>query len=84
MKGLDFSYYHYRTKGKAEIDLILQGRFGLIPVEIKAGGKIRGQQVQTLKDFIAAHDCPYGLMIYSGNEVYRLTENIYAIPAQCL
>jgi predicted AAA+ superfamily ATPase len=32
--GTGFDYY-YRTGGGAEVDLILEGDFGLIPVEIK-------------------------------------------------
>jgi hypothetical protein len=33
--GIAFEAYHYRTRGVAEIDLILEGDFGLLPIEIK-------------------------------------------------
>ena len=32
--GVGFDYYYYRTGGGAEVDLILEGEFGLIPIEI--------------------------------------------------
>ena len=40
-----WDYYYYRTKNGAEIDLILEGSFGLLPIEIKFGQKT------TLKQF---------------------------------
>jgi len=32
-QGIAYNYYHYRTGGGAEIDLILEGEFGLLPIE---------------------------------------------------
>jgi len=31
------SPYFYRTQNKAEIDLVLEGKFGIVPIEIKSG-----------------------------------------------
>ena len=33
--GLSYDYYHYRTGGGAEVDMVLEGEFGLLPIEIK-------------------------------------------------
>lgn len=37
--GIDF--YFYITRDKSEIDLIIDAPFGLIPIEIKLGHKIK-------------------------------------------
>jgi len=34
------NYRYYRTRGGAEIDLILEGQFGVLPIEIKLGKTI--------------------------------------------
>lgn len=74
-------YYYYRTHNQAEIDLILETDFGLIPVEIKAGSVTPKKQITTLENFVKEHNCRYGLVINNGDQVYRLSESIYQLPA---
>ncbi|MDP6179380.1 MAG: hypothetical protein QGG48_05760 [Desulfatiglandales bacterium] len=33
--GAGSGYYYYRAGGGAEVDLVLEGEFGLIPIEMK-------------------------------------------------
>lgn len=73
--------YYYRTRNQAEIDLILETNMGLIPVEIKSGSVTRKKQLQTLTTFIEEHNCAYGLLINNGDEIYKLTKNVYQLPA---
>lgn len=74
-------YFYYRTHNQAEIDLILETDFGLIPIEIKAGSVTPKRQITTLENFVKEHNCRYGLVINNGDEVYRLSESIYQLPA---
>ena len=37
----NWHYYYFRTKNGAEIDLILEGPFGILPIEIKLGSQVR-------------------------------------------
>jgi len=37
--GIDFHFY--RTRDKSEIDLIIDAPFGVIPIEIKLGHKLK-------------------------------------------
>ncbi len=46
--------YFYRTHNQAEIDLILEGEFGTLPIEIKLGAKTDRRQLTTLKNLGAA------------------------------
>lgn len=61
--GAGFDYYYYRTGGGAEVDLILEGEFRLIPIEIKYTQTVPAKQLRALKDFIKDQNCRFGLVI---------------------
>jgi len=82
--GIAVNPYHYRTRGGAEIDLILDGECGLLPVEIKLGTQTPPRSLRTLEDFIETHDCPLGLVINNDEKPRRLTQHIVSIPAASL
>jgi uncharacterized protein len=72
--------YYYRTKHGAEVDLILEGSFGLLPIEIKLGEVVPAKQIVTLRNFISENGCALGLVINQGKEVKPLSENILQVP----
>ena len=77
----NWDYSYYRTKNGAEIDLILQGSFGLLPIEIKFGTKIKLKQIQTLKKFVKENELPLGIVINNGDQIQLITDNIIQLPA---
>jgi predicted AAA+ superfamily ATPase len=79
-----FNFYHYRSSNQAEIDLILEGNFGLIPIEIKSGSMTMLRQLRTMDEFIKNFKCPYGIIINNGDEIFKLRSNIIQIPARYL
>lgn len=85
--GIEVAPFHYRTRGGAEVDLILQGRFGksqLLPVEIKLNQQGDKRALRSLSEFVAANECPLGLLINNDERARWLDERILAIPAACL
>lgn len=75
----------YRTRGGAEIDLILTSPNGeRIPVEIKFGVSIRRAQLRSLSAFIEQESCPYGILISNTEKIQMLTDKIIELPAGCL
>lgn len=78
--GISFDYYHYRTSGGAEVDFILEGDLGTIPIEIKYQSAISLKDIRGLIDFIDERQCKFGLVITTGDRVIRLKENLFAIP----
>ena len=72
--------YYYRTRGGAEIDLILEGPFGILPIEIKYGTHTKLQQLRALNDFVVSRQCPFGLLINQAEMPEWLTPNIYQLP----
>lgn len=87
LKGLqdarvrNFDAYYYRTRSGAEIDLILEGQFGLLPIEIKYGSTVNRRQLRTLEDFVVSHHLEFGILINQASEVLWLTPHIIQIPA---
>ena len=82
--GIRMNPFHYRTRGGAEIDLILDGEAGILPVEIKLGGQADPRALRALREFVDAHDCRLGLVIDNGEKPRRLDERIVSLPAASL
>ncbi len=76
--------YHFRTKAGGEIDLILEGSFGLLPIEIKSQSHTKKKQLTSMINFIELHQLPYGLVINNCESPSLITDNIIQIPMACL
>jgi len=87
IKGLQASFitnwnaYHYRTRDGAEIDLVLEGNFGVVPIEIKHGSKIDFRKLKTLESFVVEHKCPLGILINNATHIEWIRPQIVQIPA---
>ena len=73
--------YYYRTSHGGEIDLILESRFGLLPIEIKYGTVVGPQTLRTIKEFISHHRHQLGLVINNASRVEWLADKILQVPA---
>ncbi len=80
--GLEFSYY--RTIDKSEVDLIIEGDFGILPVEIKLNSTIKRQSLRGLENFIKDRQCAFGLLINRGRRIELITDKIIQIPVHYL
>jgi predicted AAA+ superfamily ATPase len=78
-RGAPCEAYYYRTAAGAEVDLVLEGDFGLVPVEIKRATTWPGRR-RALRDFIADYRCRQGFMIHAGERPERVEEQITAVP----
>ncbi len=83
---LNASYdaYHYRTSAGAEVDLVLEGEFGLLPIEIKYRQKVTRKELRGLQGFIDEYKCPYGIVINNAERPVQYDEKIIAIPFGCI
>lgn len=77
----NWQYYYYRTRHGAEVDLILAGSFGVLPIEIKFGVTVRSAQLTSLKRFLQDNALPLGLVINNSSAVKVLASNIVQVPA---
>ncbi len=79
-----WNFYYFRTRNGTEIDLILEGPFGTLPLEIKLGSTIKQKQLQTLKHFVSQQDLPLGIVINNASEVRLVADKILQVPVGCL
>lgn len=80
----NLNYYHFRTKAGGEIDLVLEGSFGLLPIEIKYQSNTTKKQLTSMINFIELHQLPYGLVVNNCESPAMIAENIMQIPIACL
>ena len=80
----NWHYYYFRTKNGAEIDLILEGPFGTLPIEIKLGSQTKQRQLQAIKNFVQIHNLPLGIVINNSEKVELIADKIIQLPAGCI
>jgi len=89
-KGLEampitnWEVFYYRTRNQAEIDCIIDGPFGVLPIEIKQGSSVTRKNLQALTSFINEHHLPFGLVINQSEEPLWLTNTIFQLPVTFL
>ncbi len=76
-----FQCHYYRTKNGVEVDIVLTGDFGVLPVEIKYGSTVRLKQVQSLIKFVKENSLPLGIVINNSDQVEMISDKIIQIPA---
>ncbi|MBI5526184.1 MAG: ATP-binding protein [Deltaproteobacteria bacterium] len=83
-RGVGFNYSYYRTAGGAEVDLVLEGDFGLVAVEVKHSQAAGANDLRTLKAFVAEHDCRLGIVVNNDETARLFDERIAGVPMGCL
>jgi len=78
--GIGYDYYFYRTAAGAEVDLIIEGDFGLIPIEIKYTQTIDSRRLRSLRNFVDERGCRLGIVINNDRTPQRYDEKIVGIP----
>ena len=78
--GASFDVYYYRTAAGAEVDLILDGEFGLIPIEIKYTQNVPGKELRSTRDFVRERNCRLGIVITNDEKIRMFDDKIIGIP----
>ena len=79
--AIRWDYSYFRTKSGSEVDLIISGEFGILPIEIKYGTDTRRKQLTGLQKFINDNQLPYGIVINNSDNISLISENIIQIPS---
>ncbi len=75
--------YHWRSNGGAEVDLILEMNGIMYPIEIKSRSsltKFDSRGIRAFMDTYPSQKIAPGVIIYTGDQYYKLDNDIYAIP----
>lgn len=76
--------YHYRTGAGAEVDLILEGDFGLLPIEIKYTQHVDHRSLRAIHDFVEERGCLCGIVINNDERPRMLDDKLVGVPLGCL
>lgn len=82
--GVSHDSSYYRTSGGAEVDLVLEGDFGRIAVEIKHPSVVNPRDLRTLREFVTDQSARLGVVITNDCAVRHLDDRIVAVPFQFL
>jgi predicted AAA+ superfamily ATPase len=73
--------YFWRTANGAEVDLVLEHRRHILPIEIKSSAQARASDADPLERFLDEYrEAPWGLVAYAGDEVAPLSRRVLAAP----
>ena len=78
--GVAHEYSYYRTGAGAEVDLVLEGDFGRVAVEIKHTSAVGGRDLRALRDFVDEHKTRLGVVINNDVVPRRYEDNLIGVP----
>jgi hypothetical protein len=78
--GVAHQYSYYRTGGGAEVDLVLEGDFGRVAVEVKHTSAVNARDLRGLGDFVSENQARVGLVITNDCATRRYGENLLGVP----
>jgi predicted AAA+ superfamily ATPase len=78
--GVAHDCAHYRTGAGAEVDLVVEGAFGRVAVEIKHSSSVGGRDLRGLRDFVAGQKARLGVVINNDVQARRYEENLLGLP----
>lgn len=77
--------YFWRLGSGEEVDFVIEKENEIIPVEVKATNDIGYSDIKNLLIFLSAYpQTKFGLLIYTGDRVIRLSQKIIAVPFNML
>lgn len=79
--------YHFSMHKGAEVDLVLENRQKqLFGIEVKSAASLKEKDFKGLKRLAELTGSKFhkGVVLYSGNEVVRFGDNLYAVPISTL
>lgn len=80
----NYKQYYYRNTDKEEIDIILDLKINIVPIEVKYTNQIEERDLKTIKKFIennkgkSINKAEYGIIITK--DIYKKEGNLYYIP----
>ncbi len=80
------SFYHFRDKEGAEVDVVMESAGKLAGVEVKAAATVRADDFKGLRKLKNATGKRFavGVLLYDGDAITPFGEDLYAVPISCL
>ena len=74
--------YFYRTAAGMEIDFILTGEQGIIPIETKSSSRVTAADGRRVATFLNEYPqaARVGLVVYPGDDLVEIRKNVWGVP----
>lgn len=74
--------YFYRTAAGLEVDFLLAGEGGIIPIEAKSSDRVTVADGRSVATFLGEHRkaARVGLVVYPGDQIVEIRENVWGVP----
>lgn len=79
--------FHYRTKDKVEVDIVLENRRGqVVAIDVKAASTVRGDDLRGIRHLAErlGDDLLVGIVLYTGQQTLPFGPRFRAIPVSAL
>jgi hypothetical protein len=71
---------YYRTGGGAEVDLVIEGAFGLVAVEIKHASAVGAHDLRSLREFVAEQRARLGVVVTTDVAPRQYDDKLLGVP----
>lgn len=78
--GVAHEYSYYRTGAGAEVDLVLDGTFGRVAVEIRHASVVDARDLRNLREFVAGHKARVGVVVNTDVAVRQCDDKLIGLP----
>lgn len=82
--GAAVDYSYYRTAAGAEVDLVLDGAFGRVAVEVKHTSVVSSRDLRPMRDFIAEQRASLGIVLNTDVAPRLYDDQIVGVPLNWL
>ncbi|MBF0494226.1 MAG: ATP-binding protein [Candidatus Omnitrophica bacterium] len=74
--------FYWKPKAQeSEVDFVLSLAKRTIGIEVKSAGRITFGDTKQMREFLKSHsEVSKGIIVYSGDRIYPVASNIYAVP----
>ena len=79
-QGVSHDYSYYRTGAGAEVDLVVEGTFGRLAVEIKHASTVGARDLRNLREFVTAQKARLGVVINTDLTVRQYDDKLVGVP----
>ena len=74
-------FYWKPKAGNAEVDFVVSSAGRVIGIEVKSSEEIAFSDTRSMREFLNSHSqVTKGIIVYTGEKIYPIATNIYAVP----
>ena len=74
-------FYWKPKAGGVEVDFVLRSSSKVIGIEVKSSETITFKDTKSMREFFKAHpEAKQGIIVYTGDKIFQVATNIYAVP----